>query len=334
MPTSCVICGSENYSLEEEWHGFQLARCKSCQVTFTLNPDYRPDAYEAAYKGAAQAPVPQEHAHVYVAPAQRLRLEALAYFVPPPRLTPAEKLALKWLKHNATKGDVILDCGCGSGRFLRALRRAGFHPVGVEVSADLVKQLRDAGFDALVGKAPDFPWDDPPPRAITFFEVLEHISSPVPVLQEIRQRFPGTAVLASVPSPCRATLLVTGKRGLSDYPPNHFLRWNPNALQIAFSRAGYRQVRVVIPPPIGSELLPGLGQVLFALRKQGAGHWSPGEPHSPHPQTELAARLRSTAALCVLYFYQRLADVIGYPKALQAKQKGASAGSMLVLAQP
>jgi len=330
----CVVCGSSLWDHEEEWRGFKMVRCRECGLTFTLNPTYKPERYADAYRGEGDLPVPEEHAHVYAAPAVRLSLEAKALLVPPPRLTPAEKRALSWLKRKYVKrGSVVIDCGCGSGRFLRALKRSGFKAVGVDISEELVENLRTAGFEAMVGKAPDFPWDGPH-AAITFFEVLEHIPDPVPLLSELHRRFPETVILASVPSPKRASLLLKGQRGLSDYPPNHFLRWTPKALEIAFHKAGYREVDVVLPSPIGSEMVPGLGQLVFKFKKQGRVLVSYVTTQGMSKRATFGSRIKATAALWLLYAYQRIADIVGYPMALQARMKGALAASILVIAKP
>jgi SAM-dependent methyltransferase len=334
--SECVVCGSKEYSLEEKWRGFHLAKCKHCGVTFTLNPDYHPEAYGAAYKGSEGTPVPEEYSYIYVNPAERLKLELQAFFLPPPRLTPAEQAALAWIKCNAPEGATVIDCGCGSGRFLRALRRHGFQGIGVELSPELVEMLNCAGLTTILGKAPDFRWDGESPFAITFFEVLEHIPYPVDVLKILRSRFPTASILASVPSPNRPGLLFKGERGLADYPPNHFLRWTPEALEIAFQRASYREVRVILPAPVGSEMLPGLGQLLHKLRvkaRKGTSSILTKEGQNPSA-VNLITRFKATFTLLALWGYQRAADIVGFPKAWLARQKGASAASMLVIAKP
>lgn len=334
--SNCVACGAAQWDHEEEWRGFQMARCRECGLTFTLNPSYKPENYSDAYRGEGDLPVPEEHAYVYAAPGLRLRLETMALLVPPPRLTPPEKQALFWLTKYVPKGSTVIDCGCGSGRFLRALTRTGFRAVGVEISPEVVENLRKAGFEAIEGKAPDFPWDGPAPAAITFFEVLEHIPEPIPLLKELRRRFPETAILASVPSPYRAGLLLKGERGLSDYPPNHFLRWTPKSLEVAFRRSGYQQVEVILPPPIGSEMLPGLGQLVFKIRRAGKEGGSDRgiQGRNNSGEVKWAQRIKATLMHWTLFAYQRMADIVGYPRAFRARRKGASAASILVIARP
>ena len=86
-----VACGSPHWVHEEEWRGFKIVSCKECGLSFTLNPNYKPERYASAYGGKGGLPVPQGHVYVYTFPFERLRLEATVFFIPPPRLTPAER---------------------------------------------------------------------------------------------------------------------------------------------------------------------------------------------------------------------------------------------------
>lgn len=334
----CVACGSERWDAAETWGIYQLALCRECGVTFTRNPDYRRARYIAAYDGSSgDLPVPRHHVHVYSAPELRLRYEALAFpkFLPRPRLTPAELHALGWLGRHAPRHARIIDCGCGTGRFLDMLSRAGFEAVGVELSATLVGLLKRRGLRAVVGAAPEFPWDGPDPFAVAFFEVLEHLPNPGTVIAPLMARFPRTHVLASVPSAFRASRGRGGTHTLSDYPPNHFIRWTALGLERFFTSMGYSNVSLFSPPPVGSEMLPGIGQLLLGGRRALARrtHPAPGAPTDSAcvpPRTRLAA----TGALWFLRGLQAATDVIGRPLAVRAERKGASAGSLLAIATP
>jgi hypothetical protein len=155
---------------------------------------------------------------VYLSPLKRLELETLALVDPPLRLTPAQRLSLRWLRACAPRGATVIDCRCGS------------------------------------------------------------------------KRFPGTGIRASVPSPTRANLHLHGEPGLSDRPPNHFVRWTPEALEIFFRGQGFRRATVHLPAPSGSELT-------FRLRLYEG--------------------------------YQVTADLFGAFAARRAHARGASASSML-----
>ena len=332
----CVACGSERWVATERWQSYQLVTCSECGLTYTVNPDYCTGRYVVVYEGASgDIPVPEEQRYIYAQPEQRLKLESLAFWAPPPRLTPAEKGALKWLTTHAPKRALVIDCGCGVGRFQRALQRTGFQGLGVEVSDALVASLNRSGLTAIKGEAPDFPWDGAEPYAITFFEVLEHLPDPAEVLLRLRVRFPKSAILASVPSPRRASLLRHGQREAFDFPPHHFLRWTPKALEIVFQRLEFAKVVVEQPPPIGSELMLALGQILPRTSKARCSA-SVGMAQIPDLE-ECRSVLKRTAATALVWThrgYQVAADVVGAPKAWFAARHGASAASMLVIAEP
>ncbi len=333
----CVVCRSSEWVREGKRDGYVLAICRNCDLTFTLNPDYQTALYETAYdpggsEGAATPLLPQRH---YAAPMFRMEMERSAYLKPPPRLTPAQKSALKWLKANAPPGSTIVDLGCGAGRFLRALKKARFDGVGVDVSPRLVDLLNDLGLRAEVGTAPDFTWHGTTPFAITIFEVLEHLPDPLPVLDDLRRRFPDAHVLASVPSPFRASVILRGAHGSADYPPHHFLRWTPKSLKIAFAAVGYGRTDVTLPPPVGDEFVPGLGQLLSKVR----GRSSPRDPARGGPGHGAQRRssrggLAATLILIAHFSYRISARAVGAIPASRARKRGATAASMLVRASP
>jgi SAM-dependent methyltransferase len=334
---ACVACAGADVVPAETWGRYVLATCRRCGMTFTVNHDYSADRYVGVYDDDAdRSPVPSERTYVYTLPAQRLEWERGAFqrLLPPPRLNRAEAIACTLLAGHAPSGAVVVDCGCGTGRFLRALKSAGISAIGVELSERLVAMLRAAGLPAIHGAAPDFPWGGPEPFAITFFEVLEHLPDPGAVIRPLRERFPNAWIIASVPSPVRARLLLGTDRGPTDYPPNHFLRWTPEALRRFFGLMGYRDVRVVLPGPVGSELVPGLAQMLARIgrpitKRGGAARRARPSPAPATPPSRIAA----TALLGALKGYQVVSDLVGLPWVLKARRLGASADSMLVVAR-
>ncbi len=334
MVDRCAACGSANWSITERWEGYELATCADCGLTFTRNPDYSSRRYLAAYGQApGQAPVPEEQVYKYSMPARRLELESLAYLPPAPRLTPAQRQALIWLKGRLPAGATVLDYGCGSGIFLSALRRAHFRAVGLEIADRLVQLLRLRGFQAIAASEPDFDWSGDAPAAITFFEVLEHFPDPQAVIGVLKRRFPAARILASVPSPFRSYLFLRGERSGSDLPPNHFLRWTPKALEVFFRRAGYSSATVVLPAPVGSELMPGAGQLLAGLAGRKRAAASAGVNRVGGGTAPRIGRLGATAVLWLQKSYQTAMDLIGAHRAREAARRGASAGSMLVIAE-
>ncbi len=332
--TRCVACGAEETHLVETWKGYRLRRCARCGLTFTENPRYQVDDYQAVYRGAQEeAPLPAEWQFVYQAPVRALANDALAWWVPVPWLSAAEYRALAWLRKHAPRGARLLDVGCGAGRFLRAARKAGFDAVGMEIDPEVVALLNRAGLPAFVGALPnDWTWQGPPPWAVTLFEVLEHLPVPAVYVQALRERFPQAVILASVPSPYRPELVLWQERYPYDYPPNHYLRWTPEALRRFFRGLGFHRVQVVLPRPLGSEHT----RVQLALMR-----WFARFDHAPAPSAAALpespgfwTRAWATFSSMATKGVEMALNVFLAPWAWWAAFRGASALSMLVIAEP
>jgi len=331
----CVVCESTDVRPTEMVESYQLARCGSCGLEFTANPSLEVGAYDTTYRGEGGVladPTP------YVGPAVRLSLEARALWVPPPYLTAAERWVLRRMRDRLPPGARVVDIGCGTGRFLRAARRAGFDAVGIEPAPSIVRLLRQLGFDAREGALPNLGMEDRTVvRGVTAFEVLEHLPDPVPALREIRRAFPLAVVGVSVPSPFRAGL-ERGIRGPSDYPPNHYLRWTPKSLRVAFERAGFAEIEVALPKPLGREFMPGIGSLALRRRRnrtQGAAGAGAGvAPDMARFQTPKVGRLAATLILTMHWLAGSLLSSLGWTAARRAARRGRTSASVALIAAP
>jgi 2-polyprenyl-3-methyl-5-hydroxy-6-metoxy-1,4-benzoquinol methylase len=125
----------------------------------------------------------------------------------------------------------LLDIGCGTGNFLAAARERGYDVSGTELDRNAAGYAREKlGLPQVFGltvagfaeKYPERKFD-----VVTFFEVLEHQAEPVSFLRSVKRCLRANGYVAlSVPNRERWQ---TGPDVL-DYPPNHFLRWSPAAL--------------------------------------------------------------------------------------------------------
>jgi len=80
----------------------------------------------------------------------------------------------------------ILDIGCGAGYFLSVLKDNNVCCKGIEVTPHLVKYCRDRGLNVdsnKLSEEPDGEYD-----VITMFDVLEHLSDPVSMLNTVRKK--------------------------------------------------------------------------------------------------------------------------------------------------
>lgn len=79
----------------------------------------------------------------------------------------------------------ILDVGCGDGRVMRALRRHGCEPFGVDVSQDLLRSAVAHG-PVVRGRLPDLSFlDDSAFDAAVICLVLEHLPDERPLFAEL-----------------------------------------------------------------------------------------------------------------------------------------------------
>ena len=124
-----------------------------------------------------------------------------------------------FLLAEAQPGERVLDLGCGTGRFVAALRDAGADPVGVELAEGALERARRnvPGADLrLMGDG--IPLEDASVDLVWCSEVLEHVPDTAGLLSEARRVLrTGGRLLVTTPShdlPRRALLAL--------------LRWEPH----------------------------------------------------------------------------------------------------------
>jgi 2-polyprenyl-3-methyl-5-hydroxy-6-metoxy-1,4-benzoquinol methylase len=137
-----------------------------------------------------------------------------------------------------------LDVGCGSGKFVRYLRRHGFDAEGVEPSAAL--------FDHFLSDEPFFHRDLAAVAGRRFavvsaLDVIEHVGDPVAFLAALRDAAePTGTIVLSTPDIAGLTVRALGKRW-HHYNRYHLSFLSPATLDDAARRAGL-EVRSVTHP--------------------------------------------------------------------------------------
>jgi 2-polyprenyl-3-methyl-5-hydroxy-6-metoxy-1,4-benzoquinol methylase len=152
--------------------------------------------------------------------------------------------ALRRLPANAK----VLDVACGTGSFVFYARNRGVDAHGIDFSTEAIEAgkqrfalttLFPLSLDEYRRRHPDQRFD-----AVTLFEVLEHIESPIAFLKEVQQVLrPGGYILFSVPNRDRWPI-----RDFGDYPPNHLTRWTPRAMHRLMEMAGLDVVELQLTP--------------------------------------------------------------------------------------
>ncbi len=184
--------------------------------------------------------------------------------------------ALGWLEVRSQRREALLEVGCGNGFLLQHALRQGWQEVrGVEPSADAVAKAPPELDGAIVcdvmrsGLFARESFD-----AVCLFQVLDHISNPVDLLEECRAVLqPGGQILALNHNVCAWSARMLGERSpIVDI--EHTYLYSPATMRGIFAKAGFTDPRVrsvrntyslaylaqLAPLPTGvkSKLLPAL----------------------------------------------------------------------------
>lgn len=169
----------------------------------------------------------------------------------------------------------ILDAGCGSGRNMVELARAGA-VTGVELSDASVElaRARNSG-EVLEGSVMDMPIDDDTFDLVVSLDVIEHLDDDVGALRELRRvTKPGGALLVTVPA---YQWLWSGHDEIN----HHRRRYSRRSLLAAAAHAGWSCERsthfnsLLLPAAI---LLRALERFKPATTKSSLDLWIPPAP--------------------------------------------------------
>lgn len=138
---------------------------------------------------------------------------------------------------------ILLDVGCGVGRFCRAAYSKGWKVKGIDISTVAVaKGQQTAPFPMLNITLEDLAETGEKFDAVTAFEVLEHITEPYEFLSTIKQVMKqGGHFFCTVPNlDCGSVKSATRKDWI---PPVHVLFFTENALRELLLRSGFHDIR-------------------------------------------------------------------------------------------
>ena len=224
----CSMCRSPKTKSRFSRHdGLTLWKCCDCQVEF-LFPQPRSDKktiYDLPYFD------------YYGTDKQR---EKSLFLV-------KEKTSIKYLQEIerfASRGK-ILDVGCAAGHFLDAAKKCGWNPYGLEIASmgkkaqSLLGARRVKLTSLKKGVFPDESF-----QAITFLDVLEHLTDPVESLHIARSLLkPGGVIVVVTPNTGSVSAKLMGKYW-NHYHIDHLFSFNRNAIKTLFQKTGFRLIEV------------------------------------------------------------------------------------------
>jgi SAM-dependent methyltransferase len=135
----------------------------------------------------------------------------------------------------------LLEVGCGSGRFLNRMRKAGWTVEGIEfdpVAAARIK--RRFGIPVAVGSLPELGYPEGKYDVVAMSQVLEHVPDPVALLKECRRVLrPGGRLVLSTPNALSVAHRLYGKHWRGLEPPRHQHIFSPAALERCARDCGF-----------------------------------------------------------------------------------------------
>jgi 2-polyprenyl-3-methyl-5-hydroxy-6-metoxy-1,4-benzoquinol methylase len=179
--------------------------------------------------------------------------EAIWEHVPEGALPERFEARRDWLLGQVAPGARVLDLGCGAGEFATALREAGAHPVGVEVTREPLRRaaLRDPALDLRLWEPEQpLPAEDASFDVAWAGEVLEHVVDVAPWLSEVRRVLrPQGELLVTTPhhGPGRLLALALSRRRFAEHfepRSDHVRFFSPTTLRELLEDLGFDVVEL------------------------------------------------------------------------------------------
>lgn len=146
----------------------------------------------------------------------------------------------------------ILDIGGGSGHFLDLLRKRlpEAKAAGYEFNVTMAELIRSKGHKVYYGQFPESILEEEANGsfdAVCMFQILEHVSEPVAMLQNVRRLVrPGGLLVIAVPDAAGPVRHFSS--ALTDIPPHHVSRWSESSFRMGMTRLGFSILRVAYEP--------------------------------------------------------------------------------------
>ena len=160
---------------------------------------------------------------------------------------------LKSIERVAKKGS-ILDVGCGEGLFLELAKQKGWQVHGTDVSAYATEFTSERlGQDVFCGEIWDTGFTQQSFDVVTLWHVLEHSTSPMRTLQELRRVLkPGGLLVLAVPN-LNDRLMQAAYRLVKGRKPRlfstgdkeiHLFHFSVRSLRLLLEKVGFACVKV------------------------------------------------------------------------------------------
>jgi SAM-dependent methyltransferase len=153
--------------------------------------------------------------------------------------------------------------GCALGYFGKVADERGWEVLITDISEFAVmKASQDFHLRGFVSPAGKIPVKEKKFDLITMFDVLEHISHPRELLDQVRRSLdPRGVVHLTTPNVTSLSARVLGKRWYHFKPEEHLIYFSPKTLQLALEKSGFEVLKI---QPVHSYM--AVGDILMRLR--------------------------------------------------------------------
>ena len=224
---ACPLCGSRDSQPERIVEGYELERCRSCDLVF-VNPQ----------------PTEESLTHLYLQKTPESQAEFYRQTVSAAQIAEYDRI-LADLSALLPAAGRLLDLGCAAGYFMQRAERAGFEAHGTDLATWVEGIAAERGVpNVRCGRLEAAAFADGWFDVVHSSQVFEHLPRPVDELKEIRRVLrPGGILYINVPN-YRCLSIVLGRDDFElNTPPEHVAYYTPRTLATLLSRAGFDVVR-------------------------------------------------------------------------------------------
>ncbi|MDQ3070671.1 MAG: class I SAM-dependent methyltransferase [Acidobacteriota bacterium] len=223
----CPVCDSRVSTPEFEKEGFQFVKCSDCGLTY-VNPALKDEHVRQVYKHQSYTDILtalSEPSDVYRR--ERFGKERVAIVNRFTGRKPGERARL-------------LDVGCASGFFVAAAQDDGWDAHGIESNPYIAEFARKQGLNVLTETIEETSLPAASFRAVSLFEVIEHVTQPMPILRKVHDLLePGGMIFLYTPNFHSAERLMLGNAAHYIWGANHLTYFTADSLASALDRAGF-----------------------------------------------------------------------------------------------
>lgn len=220
---NCPVCNASSVRDGIELGNYTIERCTQCGLRFAPDAFDVQTNYDLVYQSKEYIKTQVEP--ISSAASQHTFTEVGTY--------------MPFFKNVQYKPwNTLLDVGCGVGRFLHAAHSKGWRVEGIDSSEKAIKIGEQyAKFAMRVSSLEDEAQFAKRFNAVTMFEVLEHLSQPISMLEKCKMVLePNGSIFCTVPNwECS---VVQHASNPSWIPPIHLLFFNENSLRTLANKAG------------------------------------------------------------------------------------------------